>query len=390
MAYWDSLKRLTHDVRAWNAWRQQHLDVGIDLRGASLSKAHLAEADLRHVNLTGAILSDADLTGAILSDADLSKADLRRADLRKALLSGADLSGADLSDAILSRADLSGADLRRAHLSGAIGIGAIFSKADLSGAHLTEAHLSGAHLSAAILRNVNLSGADLSGAHLSAADLSKVDLRTVDLSGADLRKVDLSGADLRRAHLRQADLSEAILCGIDFRLANLIETNCNGAILTEARLWESQRAGWSIQGVQCPAASWDRDGRERTRYSPGEFERLYADTTTIVLHYAGGMQPMEMMTLPAVMRQIEDRHPGCVLCLHAVQDAPGGATVTLVIGDLGGYTLDELHEQAKQTQVAHRSALQHVDMQQAVEHQLAQLQTTLFPLLLARDRQVPP
>jgi len=375
MAYWDSLKRLTHDVRAWNAWRQQHPDVGIDLRGASLSKAHLAEADLRHVNLTGAILSDADLTGAILSDADLSKADLRRADLSKALLSRALLSGADLSDALLSGVDLSGADLRRAHLSGAIGIGAIFRKADLSGAHLTEAHLSGADLSAAILRNVHLSGADLSGAHLSDADLSKVDLSTVDLSGA---------------HLRKADLSEAILCGVDFRLANLIETNCNGAMLTEARLWESQRAGWSIQGVQCPAASWDRDGRERTRYRPGEFERLYADTTRIVLHYAGGITPIEMMTLPAVMRQIEDRHPGCVLCLHAVQDAPGGATVTLGIGDLGGHTLDKLNEQAQQTQVAHRSALQHVDMRQAVEHQLAQLQTTLFPLLLARDRPLPP
>src|SRR5882724_1048051 len=375
MAYWDSLKRLTHDVRAWNAWRQQHLDVGIDLRGASLSKAHLAEADLRHVNLTGAILSDADLSKAILSDAALSKADLRRADLSNALLSGVDLSGADL---------------RRAHLSGAIGIGAIFRKADLSGAHLTEAHLSGADLSAAILRNVHLSGADLSGAHLSAADLSKVDLSTVDLSGAHLSKVDLSRADLRRAHLRKADLSEAILFGVDFRLANLIETNCNGAILTDARLWESQRAGWSIQGVRCQAASWDRDGRERTSYSPGEFERLYADTTRIVLHYAGGMTPMEMMTLPAVMRQIEDRHPGCVLCLHAVQDAPGGATVTLGIGDLGGHTLDELHEQAKQTQVAHRSALQHVDMRQAVEHQLAQLQTTLFPLLWARDRPLPP
>src|SRR5437867_1774376 len=248
MAYWDSLKRLTHDVRAWNAWRQQHPDVGLDLWGASLSKAHLAEADLRHVNLTGAILSDADLTGAILSDVDLSKADLRRADLSKALLCRAHLSGADLSDALLS----------------------------------------------------------------------------------------------------QADLSEAILCGVDFRLANLIETNCNGAILTDARLWESQRAGWSIHGVRCQAASWDRDGRERTRYSPGEFERLYAETTHIVLHYAGGMKPMEMMTLPAVIRQIEDRHPGCVLCLHAVHDAPGGATVTLGIGDLGGHTLDDLNEQAKQ------------------------------------------
>src|SRR5437870_4844283 len=250
MAYWDSLKRLTHDVRAWNAWRQQHPDVGIDLRGASLSKAHLAEADLRHVNLTGAILSDADLTGA----------------------------------------------------------------------------------------------------HLSAADLSKVDLRTVDLSGADLRKVDLSGADLRRAHLRQADLSEAILCGVDFRLANLIETNFNGAMLTEARLWESQRAGWSIQGVQCQAASWDRDGPERTSYSPGEFERLYTDHTTIVLHYPGGLSPLELATLPALLQRMEAAHPGCVLHLRSVQAEAGGATVTLVMDDGGGQTRDELQDQAQHLQ----------------------------------------
>src|SRR2546426_683827 len=302
MAYWDSLQRLTHDVRAWNAWRQQHPDVGIDLRGASLSKAHLAEADLRHVNLTGAILSDADLTGAILSDADLSKADLRRADLRKALL--------------------------------------------------------------------------------SAADLSKVDLRTVDLSGADLRKVDLRGADLRRAHLRQADLSEAILCGVDFRLANLIETNCNGAMLTDARLWESQRAGWSIQGVQCQAASWDRDGRERTRYSPGEFERLYTDHTTIVLHYPGGLSPLELATLPALLQRMEAAHPGCVLHLRSVQAEAGGATVTVVMDDGGGQTRDELQDQAQHLQAAQRDALAHAAMRPGIEHHWSQLTDAVFPILV--------
>jgi len=367
MAYWDSLQRLKHDVRAWNAWRQQHPDVGIDLRGASLSKAHLAEADLRHVNLTGAILSDADLSKAILSDADLSKADLRRADLSKALLSRALLSGADLSDALLSGVDLSGADLRRAHLSGAIGIGAIFRKADLSGAHLSEAHLSAADLSAAILRNVHLSGADLSGAHLSDADLSKVDLSTVDLSGA---------------HLRKADISEAILCGVDFRLANLIETNCNGALLTDARLWESQRAGWSIQGVQCPAASWDRDGRERTRYRPGEFERLYAETTHLVLHYAGGLRPLELATLPALLQRMEAAHPGCVLRLRSVQAEAAGATVTVVIEDGGGHTRDELQDQAQHLQAAQRDALAHAAMRQGIEHHWSQLKDAVFPILL--------
>src|SRR5262249_53931078 len=263
------LQRLKHDVRAWNAWRHQHPEVGIDLRGAPLSRAPLAEADLSNVNLTGAILSDSDLSGADLSD----------------------------------------------------------------------------------------------------ADLSKVDLSKVDLSGAHLRKVDLSRADLRRAHLRKADLSEAILCGIDFRLANLIETNFNGALLTDARLWESQRAGWSIQGVRCQAAYWDRDGRERTLYRPGEFERLYAETTHIVLHYAGGLSPMALATLPALIQRMEAAHPGCVLRLRSVQADAGSATVTLVIDDWGGHTLDDLKEQAKQLQAAQRSALEQADMRQGIEHQ---------------------
>ena len=372
MAYWDSLQRLKHDVRAWNAWRHQHPDVGIDLRGASLSRAPLAEADLSNVNLTGAILSDADLRQAILSDADLNKADLRRADLSKAILSRAHLSEADLSDALLRGADLSGAQLRRAHLSDAILSGALVSKADLRGADLRRAHLNGADLSGAHLRNVNVSD----------ADLSKVDLSKVDLSGAHLRKVDLSRADLRRAHLSKADLSEAILVGIDFRLANLIETNFTGALLTDARLWESQRAGWSIQGVRCQAAYWDRDGRERTRYRPGEFERLYAETTHIVLHYAGGLSPLALATLPALIQRMEAAHPGCMLRLRSVQAEAGGATVTVVIDAWGGHTLDDLHDQAQQLQAAQRSALEHTDMRQGIEHHWSQLKDAVFPVLL--------
>jgi Pentapeptide repeats (8 copies) len=262
MAYWDSLNRLKHDVRAWNTWRQQHPEVGIDLRGAPLSRAPLAEADLSNANLTGAILNDADLRKAILSDADLRK------------------------------------------------------------------------------------------------------------------------ADLRRAHLRKADLSEAILCGIDFRLANLIETNFNGALLTDARLWASQRAGWSIQGVRCQAAYWDRDGRERTLYRPGEFERLYAETTHLVLHYAEGLSPLALATLPALIQRMEAAHLGSVLRLRSVHAEAGGATVTVVIDELGGHTLDDLQDQAKQLQAAQRSALAQADLRQGIEHQWSQLKDAVFPVLL--------
>ena len=74
------------------------------------------------------------------------------------------------------------------------------------------------------------------------------------------------------------------LSGADLYEANLIYANLDRATLTDAYLWETQRAGWSIQGIICAAAYWDKDGQERTPYStgkpgkPGEFERLYEQT----------------------------------------------------------------------------------------------------------------
>src|SRR5262249_7752218 len=146
----------------------------------------------------------------------------------------------------------------------------------------------------------------------------------------------LSEVDFRQADLREADLS-----GTDLRLANLVKVNWDRATLTDACLWETQRAWWSIQGIICEAVYWDKDRKERTLYSPGEFERLYADQTKIVLHYAGGISPIEVATLPALIQRIE-ANEGCVLRLQSIQEDAGGAIVTLVIDDLGGHTLDDL------------------------------------------------
>src|SRR5262249_52855153 len=96
------------------------------------------------------------------------------------------------------------------------------------------------------------------------------------------------------------------------------------------------------QGIICEAVYWDKNKKERTTYSPGEFERLYADKTKIVLYYEGGISPIEIATLPALIQRIEETHPGCILRLQSVQEAPGGATVTLVVENAGGRSLDEL------------------------------------------------
>jgi hypothetical protein len=129
---------------------------------------------------------------------------------------------------------------------------------------------------------------------------------------------------------------------VNLREANLIETNLNDATLTDICLWETQRAGWLIQGIICEAAYWDEDRQKRESYAPGEFERLYADKTKIVLHYEGGISPIEVATLPALIQRIEALHPGCVLRLQSVQEAPGGATVTFVVDEGGGRNPEEL------------------------------------------------
>lgn len=75
----------------------------------------------------------------------------------------------------------------------------------------------------------------------------RIDLWAANLSGAHLTAAHLDGADLRRAYFYRADL----------HLANLIAANLDGATLTDACLWETQREGWSIQGIICEAVYWD-------------------------------------------------------------------------------------------------------------------------------------
>ena len=84
----------------------------LDLAGADLTGANLAEFDLIGLDLRGS-----NLVGAVLSEADLSWADLRGANLQRTNLEGAYLYEARLGGANLSEARLGGADLRGAAFS---------------------------------------------------------------------------------------------------------------------------------------------------------------------------------------------------------------------------------------------------------------------------------
>jgi hypothetical protein len=340
MANREHLKKLKQGVSVWNEWIKEHPKVKIDLR---------------NTNLRGANFSGANLRGANFSGVDRN---LHPANIPRAYLWNTNLFGANFGVATLCGANFTWVDLSRANLRGA----------DLIAADLECAKLLGANLLWAGCSHANLRGADLSGANCS---------------GALLRGADLSGANC----------SGALLVGVDFNQANLINANLNGAMLTDAWLWETRRAGWSIQGIICEAVYWDKDRKERTIYNPGEFERLYADQTKIVLHYEGGMNPIEVATLPALIQRIEATHPGCVLRLQSIQEAPGGATVTLIVEEGGGRNpakiaamKAELEEQGRRLLSAERRALEEEAQRLYVEHTLRYLSHEVLPRLLESGR----
>ena len=131
MANRELLTILGEGVDAWNIWRGQNPNVGIDLTFANLALAHLADANFSGTDLANADLAGARLTGANLSRAHLQSTDLASADLTRAALTDARLTGANLTSAALIDADLTGALL----------IGTVFGGTNLAGAKGLEACL---------------------------------------------------------------------------------------------------------------------------------------------------------------------------------------------------------------------------------------------------------
>jgi Pentapeptide repeats (8 copies) len=217
----------------------------------------------------------------------------------------------DLRGCDLSGIDLSGFDLNRAILAEAACIKTRFEGASLAVADLISSNMIG----------VSFEGAYMEEALLGEAVLCGANFRKADLTSANLIYADLTGADLRGTDLGMARLADAVL---------------DGAILSEANLWETQRADWSIRGVVCEAVFWDGEGKERTVYAPGEFERLHGTFPKIHLTYKGEMTVVDVLALPVFMRSLEERYPSCHFVIRSVGEAPGGAQASIAILDSGG------------------------------------------------------
>jgi uncharacterized protein YjbI with pentapeptide repeats len=328
MANPEHLAKLREDESAWNAWRKQHPDLEIDLSSANLDEMDLSRRDLRRVDF-----SLSRLIGASLAFSDLSDANLFQARLISANLTLANLRNAQMSSAMLRSSNLAGADLRGA---------------DLNRADLSNAKLAGAKLSLAKLIKTDLSGADLRHATMTRANLSAAKLNGADLGGVQCSEANLTEANLQGADLKAADLWGANLTKVDFRSSNLQRANLNGATTTGVKLWEAQRAGWSILGILCERAFWDKDAIVPTAYTPGEFERLYSDQTCIELFYAGGVSTFELNTLPALLQHLASLHPDTNIRLKSIEETGGGAKISISVGDADTDSAEKVRADAMQ------------------------------------------
>ncbi len=90
-----------------------------DLAGANLTRANLADADLREVDATGTDFSDAKLEDADFSKAEMTGARFRGARLWRTRLVGATIANADFAPSGSGRTDLFAADFTDADLRGA-------------------------------------------------------------------------------------------------------------------------------------------------------------------------------------------------------------------------------------------------------------------------------
>lgn len=138
----EHIKRLKLGAEAWNRWREENLNIEVDLSNVRLVGVDLTDIDLRYSNLKSANLSfsrlfNADLSYSSLQHAILNNASLESANLTGANLSHANLIGAKLEMATLYTANLCHAVLKKADLDWALFGETIFGETDLTEAEVT-------------------------------------------------------------------------------------------------------------------------------------------------------------------------------------------------------------------------------------------------------------
>lgn len=206
MANPEHLKILKQGVEVWNRWRKENPELvpeleNVDLEGAYLDEANLANAILRGGNLEHVFLRDANLQGADLQETTFGIALVRFADLQGANLSRADLQGTDfhkcnLAFASLRETLLDGVNFCRANLRGADFYDAAISDSVFADVDLQEArNLDAAeHFGPSVVDGKTLSKAqgNIPDSFLSGCGLSDWEIAAAKLYGPTLSMRELA------------------------------------------------------------------------------------------------------------------------------------------------------------------------------------------------------
>ena len=381
MANSEHLAKIKAGIESWNEWRKKNPTIQVDLRRAKLhmldlNRINLSDANLSRATMGGTNLRDADLRGAKLYGTFFSEACLDRVNLSKADLISSNLSKANLREATLTAANLSSADLSQANLNGA----------DLIRANLSQADLRHASLDHADLSEASLIGGDLAEASLNQANLSNARLSGANLRGATLVHANLKKANARGTNLSAANLTHANLTSVNLHSASLQYAKMDDTTLTDACLWETQRGRWSIKGIICERAYWDERDERAYDYVPGEFERLYSDTTRIELLYPGGMTTFELNTLPALLYHLTSKYPNSGIRLKSMEETGGGAKISISVEEADPQAVENIRAEADRSQAAQIALRDDQIARLKIQKQL--LLEEVFPRMLAAAPQV--
>jgi uncharacterized protein YjbI with pentapeptide repeats len=378
MANPEHLEILKQGVEKWNEWRMRNPEIIPDLSGASLKDGVWA---LKGVNFANANLSKARFTRVFLAD-------------------GGDLQYADFSCTNFEEGiSLQNANLHRANFSeSSLGDVAVFTRSNLDSADFHSAKMWSGHFFGSSLRHANFSKIRIENAPIfSQADLSSAKFVEAVFPAAICYKTNFSNADLSYANmwwadLQQANLSQAKLQRTILKAARLHNAVLDGADLTGSVLWETQRAGWSIKGVICEYVYWDEKVKEQSVYSPGEFERLFSDKTKVRLFYKDGISPLEVATIPALIKHLEESHPGNGLRLVSIREDSGGVVAELAIEGADNKTPEQLQQlktvleaEAQQRVQYQRQALVEREARLQLEGEVRQLSSVVDKLILRQS-----
>jgi len=153
--------------------------AGANFQGANFTRTGLTEASLAGANLREAIFEGAECTPTDFSQANLQEAKMAGVNLTSSHFIDAILANADLRHAQMSRIVARNAVLKGAQCHGVQVVFADFNHADCSGATFTRADMRHANLQMANFMGANLTGANLQGARLWGTNFQNANLDDV-------------------------------------------------------------------------------------------------------------------------------------------------------------------------------------------------------------------